>query len=61
MPVVADFTDDDGNDTMQEDIELNYNQVKLEVKQIVADELKRIAEDESLRDRIFTAQSENKQ
>ncbi|MCL2739364.1 MAG: YWFCY domain-containing protein [Bacteroidales bacterium] len=49
LPVIADFTDENGNDTMKEDIELNYNQVKLEVKQIVADELRRIAEDESLR------------
>ena len=49
LPVIADFIDENGNDTMQEDIELNYSQVKLEVRQIVADELKRIAEDEGLR------------
>jgi hypothetical protein len=30
---------------MQEMIEYNYNQIKLDVKQIVSDELKRIADD----------------
>ena len=48
LPVVTDFTDDNGNDTMQEDIEWNYNQIKLDVKQIVANELKRITEDPQL-------------
>jgi len=49
LPVVTDFTDDSGNDTMQADIEWNYNQIKLDVKQIVADELTRISEDDSLK------------
>jgi len=48
LPVVTDFTDDDGVDTMQETIDWNYNQIKLDVKQIVADELKRIANDPQL-------------
>jgi hypothetical protein len=34
---------------MQAEIEYNYNQIKADVKQIVADELKRISEDENLR------------
>jgi hypothetical protein len=45
LPIIADFTDDAGNDAMQATIDWNYNQIKLDVKQIVADELKRIAED----------------
>ncbi|MDR0795666.1 MAG: conjugal transfer protein TraG, partial [Tannerella sp.] len=49
LPVVTDFTDDDGNDTMQEAIDWNYNQIKSDVKQIVADELTRISEDENLK------------
>ena len=49
LPVVTDFTDDNENDTMQADIEWNYNQIKLDVKQIVADELTRISEDDSLK------------
>jgi hypothetical protein len=48
IPVLADFTDENGNDTMQEEIEYNYNRVKQDVKQIVADELARIAEDPEL-------------
>jgi hypothetical protein len=41
-PVIADFTDDAGNDVMQQVIEHNYNQIKADVKQIVANELARI-------------------
>jgi hypothetical protein len=48
LPVVADFTDENGNDTMQEMIDWNYNQIKADVKQIVADELKKIANDPDL-------------
>ena len=48
IPVIAEFTNDEGNDRMQEMIEYNYNQIKTDVKQIVADELKRISEDENL-------------
>jgi hypothetical protein len=48
IPVLADFTDEDGKDTMQANIEANYNQIKADVKQIVAGELKRIAEDPEL-------------
>jgi hypothetical protein len=48
IPVIAEFTDNDGNDVMQQVIEYNCNQIKTDVKQIVADELKRIAEDPDL-------------
>ena len=44
IPVIAEFVDDDGNDVMQQIIEHNYNQIKADVKQIVADELARIAD-----------------
>jgi hypothetical protein len=54
LPLIADFTDDDGNDAMQADIEWNYNQIKADVKQIDADELKRISEDENLKHLIKT-------
>jgi hypothetical protein len=33
---------------MQHEIELNYNRIKADVKQIVADELMRIADDPEL-------------
>ena len=45
LPIIADFTVDSGNDTMQATIEWNYKQIKLDVKQIVADELNRIKND----------------
>jgi hypothetical protein len=48
IPVIMDFTDENGQDTMTADIELNYNQIKLDVKQIVAAELQRITDDPEL-------------
>jgi hypothetical protein len=46
--VIAEFTDDEGNDVMQQVIDHNYNQIKADVKQIVADELERIENDPDL-------------
>lgn len=48
IPIITDFTDADGNDRMKEKIQENYNRIKAEVKQIVADELKRISNDPEL-------------
>ncbi|MDR1180403.1 MAG: TraM recognition domain-containing protein, partial [Bacteroidales bacterium] len=48
IPNITDFTDENGNDCMSFEIERNYNQIKSDVKQIVAEELKRIAEDPDL-------------
>ena len=48
IPVLTDFTDVNGNDCMREMIHENYNRIKDEVKQIVKDELARIANDEKL-------------
>ncbi len=42
IPIITDFTDADGNDRMKEMIQENYNRIKSDVKQIVADELERI-------------------
>ena len=49
IPVITDFTDEDGNDCMKETVQANYRRIKEEVKQIVADELERIAGDENLK------------
>ena len=43
-----DFTDKDGNDTMQQQIDANYYRIKNEVRQIVADEIERIKADPEL-------------
>ncbi len=48
IPVITDLTDENGNDCMREMIHSNYNRIKDEVKQIVKDELARIANDEKL-------------
>ena len=49
IPVITDFTDEDGNDCMKEIVQANYRRIKEEVKQIVTDELKRIGSDENLK------------
>ena len=49
IPVITDFTDEDGNDRMKEMVQENYNRIKEEVKQIVRDELERIAGDNNLK------------
>jgi hypothetical protein len=48
IPVITDFTDENGVDTMKEQIQLSYNRIKEEAKQIVADELERIKNDPAL-------------
>jgi hypothetical protein len=49
IPDILDFRDEAGNDTMSFEIDRNYNQIKADVKQLVADELKRISEDDRLK------------
>ena len=44
IPVITDFTDEDGNDCMKETVQANYRRIKEEVKQIVQEELERIAQ-----------------
>ena len=48
IPVITDFTDEDGKDYMKETVQANYRRIKEEVKQIVADELQRIHNDPAL-------------
>ena len=48
IPQIIDFTDKDGNDTMQQQIDANYYRIKNEVRQIVADEIGRIKADPEL-------------
>ena len=49
IPIINDFKETDGNDCMKQAIQDNYNQIKEDVKQIVKDELERIANDENLK------------
>ena len=48
IPVLSDFTDENGKDRMAEVIEANYYRIKQEAAQIVEDELRRIAADPKL-------------
>ena len=49
IPVITDFTDENGNDRMKETVQENYRRIKEEVKQIVQEELGRIANDDNLK------------
>ena len=48
LPQIIDFTDKDGNDRMQEEIQANYERIRQEVRQIVEDEITRIKNDPEL-------------
>ena len=45
IPLITDFTDEDGNDRMKEVVQENYERIKAEASQIVAEELERIKND----------------
>ena len=49
IPVITDFTDGDGTDRMKETVQANYRRIKEEVKQIVQEEMERIANDVNLK------------
>lgn len=49
IPEIVDFKDANGNDLMKEQIQANYDRVKQEVKQIVAEEMERIKKDPELK------------
>ncbi len=49
IPILTNFIDENGNNTMETDIGDNYKQIKLDVKEIVEKELERIKNDESLK------------
>lgn len=48
IPQIIDFSDEQGNDTMRQQIQNNYDRIKAECKQIVIDELERIKNDPEL-------------
>ena len=45
IPLITDFTDEDGNDRMKEVVQENYERIKAEASQIVTEELERIKND----------------
>ena len=48
IPIIADFTNEDGSDSLRETIEANYRQVKQEVLSLVDSETARIKADPTL-------------
>ena len=48
IPVLTDFTNENGEDMMEQEIKANYDRVKTEVRDIVERELQRIADDPEL-------------
>ncbi|MBP7611533.1 MAG: YWFCY domain-containing protein [Paludibacter sp.] len=48
IPVITNFVDENGVDRMKEMIKANYDRIKAEAKQIVAEELQRIKDDPEL-------------
>ena len=49
IPVIAEFLNEDGSDSLHETIEANYKQVKQEILSLVASEIERIKTDSKLR------------
>ena len=47
IPLITDFTDEDGTDRMKEVVQENYERIKAEASQIVAEELERIKQERS--------------
>ena len=48
IPIITDFTDENGVNRMKDMIKENYDRIKAETKQIVAEELQRIKDDPAL-------------
>ena len=49
IPIIAEFTNEDGSDNLKETIEANYKCVKQEVLSLVASEIERIKNDPNLK------------
>ncbi|GAB6118875.1 hypothetical protein [Dysgonomonas termitidis] len=49
IPVLTDFMNEEGIDTMEQEIRANYDRVREEAKLIVEREIKRIKEDDNLK------------
>ena len=49
IPEIIDFSDADGNDRMKEQIQLNYDRIKQDVRDIVSSEMERIENDPELK------------
>lgn len=48
IPIIAEFTNEDGSDNLKETIEANYRKVKQEILSLVDSEIERIKNNSSL-------------
>ena len=48
IPIIAEFTNEDGSDNLKESIEANYKRVKQDILTLVASEIERIKNDPNL-------------
>lgn len=48
IPQILSFVDEEGTDKMQEQIQTNYKQVKLDIVELIKNELERIENDPDL-------------
>ena len=49
IPIIAEFTNEDGSDNLKETIEANYRMVKQDILTLVASEIERIKNDPNLK------------
>ena len=49
IPIIAEFTNEDGSDNLKETIEANYQCVKQDILSLVASEIERIKNDPNLK------------
>jgi len=61
IPQVVDFRNEGGVDRMQEQVEMNYKRIKIEVKQIILDEMQRIADDPELQHLVQKPEGKGKE
>ena len=54
IPIIAEFTNEDGSDNLKETIEANYKCVKQDILSLVASEIERIKNDPNLKRLIKT-------
>ena len=52
IPIIAEFTNEDGSDNLKETIEANYKCVKQDILTLVASEIERIKNDPNLKQLI---------
>ncbi|KAA4192563.1 mobilization protein, partial [Bacteroides ovatus] len=61
IPEISSFLDEDGNETMEEQIQANYRQIKQDIVELVENELSRIENDPALKHLLGDNEREREQ